>query len=375
MQPRHHPLPGASLGTHRSIVSFHHGPAGRGRKAYIQASLHADELPGMLVAHHLRQRLVALEDAGRLLGEIVVVPVANPIGLGQSVLRRHEGRFELASGENFNRHYPRLFEPVLARIDGRLGPDAAANAALVRAAMREVVADLPAADELSAQRKTLLGLACDAEVVLDLHCDSEALTHLYTGTPLWPQAEPLARLIGSQASLLALASGDDPFDEACSQTWWQLAEHVKSLPGQPPIPLGCFSATLELRGEQDVSHELACADAEALVAFLTHRGLVDGPAPVLPPLHYPATPLAGTDVVATPASGLVVYRRALGDWLRPGDVVADVVDPISGEVIALCTRAEGLLFTREAQRFATAGRPVAKVAGAAIIRSGKLSSQ
>ena len=83
MQIRHHPLRGAPPGTQRRISSFHYG-AGQ-LKAYVQASLHADELPGMLVAHHLRQRLAGLEAEGQLLGEIVVVPVANPIGLGQSV--------------------------------------------------------------------------------------------------------------------------------------------------------------------------------------------------------------------------------------------------------------------------------------------------
>lgn len=382
MQIRHHPLRGAALGNQREILSFHYGAGAGGkghepnapaaRKAYVQASLHADELPGMLVAHHLRQRLAALESAGRLRGEIVVVPVANPVGLGQSVLRKHEGRFELASGENFNRHYPALLAPVLPLIEGRLGDDEQANAEIVRAAMREVIAGLPALGELAHQRLTLLGLACDAEVVLDLHCDSEALTHLYTGTPLWPQAEPLARLIGSHASLLALESGDNPFDEACSQTWWQLAEHFE---GRHPIPLACLSVTVELRGEHDVSHALATADADALIAFLTHRGLIDGPPPDLPPLRQPATPLTGTDVVSTPVTGLVVYRRELGELLQAGDVVADMVDPLSGEVVSVVTRTDGLLFTREAQRFATAGRPLVKVAGAEPIRSGKLSSE
>ena len=92
MQTRHHDLRGAPLLTQRQIVSFHYGPADSGRKACFQASLHADELPGMLVAHHLRQRLHALEAAGRLRGEVVVVPVANPVGLAQSVLRTNHGR-------------------------------------------------------------------------------------------------------------------------------------------------------------------------------------------------------------------------------------------------------------------------------------------
>jgi arginine/ornithine transport system permease protein len=46
------------------ITSLHFGQAANGRKAYIQSSLHADELPGMLTAHKLRGLLDAAEAAG-----------------------------------------------------------------------------------------------------------------------------------------------------------------------------------------------------------------------------------------------------------------------------------------------------------------------
>jgi [acyl-carrier-protein] S-malonyltransferase len=64
MRTQQHPLPSSALGTQRQLTSLHFGPADTGRKVYIQASLHADELPGMLVAHPLRQRLTALEAEG-----------------------------------------------------------------------------------------------------------------------------------------------------------------------------------------------------------------------------------------------------------------------------------------------------------------------
>ena len=371
MQVRHHPLSGSPVGTQREIISVHYGPADSGRKVYVQASLHADELPGMLVAHHLRRRLLALEGAGRLRGEVVVVPVANPIGIGQQILHTNEGRFELGSGENFNRHYPALFDKVLPMLEAALGNDAPTNARVIRAALHSLVKAAPEDTELASQRMTLLGLAIDAEVVLDLHCDSESLLHLYTGTALWPQAEPLARYAGAHAALLADESGDNPFDEACSQTWWQLEAHFRE---RHPVPLGCLSVTLELRGSADVSHPLAAADADALIAFLTHRGIVDGPVPALPPLLHAATPLAGTDVLKAPASGVVVYLRELGDRVRSGEVVLELIEPISGTVHPVASRTDGLFLARDAQRYARAGRSLAKVVGVVPVRSGKLSS-
>jgi predicted deacylase len=374
MQTRYHPLSGSAPGTRRHLVSFHYGPQDGGRKVYIQSSLHADELPGMLVAHHLRQRLQQLEEQGALMAEVVVVPVANPLGLSQVLQRAHMGRFELASGENFNRHYPELIEllkpQIESRFGGQLGESAAANTALIRQAMREALDAVDAKGELESQRKLLLRLAADADVVLDLHCDCESWAHLYTAGPLWPQVEPLARYLGTHANLLALESGDNPFDEACSQTWWQLQA---ALPGVP-IELGCVSVTVELRGQADVSHEHAANDAQAILNYLQHLGHVAGDAPELPPLKQPATALEATEVVRTPIAGVVAYHKALGEWVQAGECVADCIDPLTGEVAQLCASQEGLFFAREWQRFAPAGRPLFKVAGRGAVRSGKLSA-
>ena len=49
-----------------NLTSFHYGVPGRGKKVYIQASLHADEVPAMLVAHVLRQELERLDAEGRI---------------------------------------------------------------------------------------------------------------------------------------------------------------------------------------------------------------------------------------------------------------------------------------------------------------------
>lgn len=368
MQRRDHLLPARSFGTARTLTSFHYGPPG-GAKVYVQASLHADELPGMLVAHHLRERLAALEARDALRAEVVVVPVANPIGLSQWVLRSPVGRFDLHSGENFNRHYAALRDAVWARLEAELDGDADANAQRVRAALRAAAAELAAESELDGLRRALLVLACDAEIVLDLHCDAEAVLHLYTGTPLWPQCRPLACYLGAQATLLATESGDQPFDEACSQLWWELAERAG--PARP-IPLGCLSVTVELRGMADVGHAQAARDAQALVDFLAYRGLVVDEAPPLPGLPHEATPLAGSMPVTTPVGGLVAWHRAPGDWVREGEPVVDVVDPIAGTVTTLTSGAEGVLYARENLRFVAAGTRLAKVAGREARRTGKL---
>jgi uncharacterized protein len=370
MQIKKHALAETALGTNRELISFHYGTPGAGQKIYIQASLHADELPGMLVAHHLRSRMAALEAAGKLNGEIVIVPVANPIGMAQMMMRTHLGRFDIGTGENFNRHYPALFDGVAKRVANLLTDDASHNVAQIRIAMQAVLADESATTEISSLRKTLLSLACDADVVLDLHCDCDAVLHLYTATPLWPQTEPLARYLGASATLLATESGDNPFDEACSQTWWQLAEHFTN----HPIPLSCLSVTVELRGMTDVNHVEAIADAEAIISFLQYRGAISGAPSLLPQLKYPATPLAGAESITTPVSGVVVFLRKSGDWVKVGDAVAEVINPLTSHVHTLVSATEGIIYAQENHHFATAGMWLVKVAGSTPFRTGKLLS-
>jgi predicted deacylase len=301
--------------------------------------------------------------------------MANPLGVRQWHLRGFQGRFDFHSGENFNRHFADLTEPVLAAVAGQLGPDADANVARVRAALREAVATLVARTPLEALRKTLLGLAIDADVVLDLHSDGEGLLHLYTTPQTWPQAEVLARCIGAEVALLAEHSGGQPFDEACSMVWVDLAARLGP---DTPLPPACLAATIELRGEGDVRHDLAAADAEGIVRFLIARGVVapeaGQPAEALPPLRCQPTPLAGSIPLVAPHGGMVVFLRQPGDTVRAGTPMVDIIDPLSGETTTLTAAVDGLFFARENRRFAVAGMALGKVAGVDALRSGSLLS-
>jgi predicted deacylase len=371
MDHRIHPLLAPLPGTARQLHSFHYGPQDGAGKVYIQASLHADELPGMLVAVHLKQRLAELEAAGRLNGEIVLVPLANPQGLEQVLMDVPLGRYELASGENFNRHFVDLSEAVAAAVQPLLGADSQENLRLIRAALADALARQVPTTQLQSQRLTLQRLACDADMVLDLHCDFEAVEHLYTTPEAWPRVEPLARYLGSQASLLATDSGGQSFDECFTLVWWQLQQRLGE---RFPIPLGSFSVTLELRGQGDVNHALATRDCLAILNYLVHFGAIQGEPEALPELLYPATPLAGVEPVTTAAGGLLVFCAMPGEYLEAGQLIAEIIDPLSDQVTPVFNRFAGLLYARSLRRMATAGMVIAHVAGSQAYRSGYLLS-
>jgi predicted deacylase len=351
------------------LTSFHFGTPGSGKKVYIQASLHADEVPAMLVAHHLRGELERLEAAGRIRGEVILVPAANPIGLSQAIQGAPFGRFDLHTGVNFNRGYKHVADELKASLAGKLGPNAQANVDEVRAHARRSVAGWEPADSAGALKKTLLSMAIDADIVLDLHCDNEAVLHLYAGAPLADAVAPLSALMQAHALLLALESGGEPFDEACSRLWWDLAAHFGP---QLPIPPACVAITVELRGEHDVDHALARQDAQALLQYLAHAGVLDIPLLPLPaPLCEP-TPLEGVEPLVAPHSGVLVMLRKLGERMAAGDPIAELVNPVSGKVVPVASRHGGVLFACTAHRHLLRGMHVCKVACPTAFRTGSL---
>ena len=363
-------LVSASPGHRHSLKVLRFGRAGSGLKVAIQAALHADEVPAMLVAQGLRVLLAQAEARGELLGEVVLVPYANPLGLSQHVLGQHQGRFDLRDGINFNRNVPDVSVAAGDALQGRLGSDPVANAALVRAALRDAAAAMSARHPVDDLKNRLLQQAIDADIVLDLHCDSDAVMHVYAFTPQRELAVELGTLLGAQAVLLATESGDSPFDEACSRPWLLLQERF---PGHP-IPLGCFSTTIELRGECDTHHDLAQADAAAIVEFLRRRGVLSGTPAPLPSALCEPTPLSGSEPVTAPQAGVVVFHRKPGDRVEAGALIADVVDADTGAVVAVLAQSAGLLYARVSTRWATPGKRLAKIAGTTLARTGKLLS-
>ena len=376
MQRTEYPLLSPSLGSQKTLVAFHFGTPGARPKVYIQASLHAEELPGMLVAHHLRQRLEAADNAGMLRGEVILVPAANPIGLSQRLDHRAMGRFEFDTAQNFNRHYPDMAAAVLDDARSRLGPDAQANVATVRQLVGAWLIQWQPASELDSLRRQLLLLSHDADLVLDLHCDNDAVLHLYSEEACWPPLEPLARLLGCQAVLLARESGGGPFDERLSGLWWQLAAALRGAGVNAPLPQGCTSATVELRGEGDVSHDLARKDAHAIAAFLEHVGALSAAAPApLPPMACKPTPLAGSQTLRSPVPGVLVFLVKPGTRVNVGDVVAEVIDPTAADharVFEVRAEVAGVLYATVRERYIVSGGEVGKIAGATPFRSGDL---
>ncbi|NWA08536.1 succinylglutamate desuccinylase/aspartoacylase domain-containing protein [Pseudomonas gingeri] len=302
---------------------------GSGPKVHLQAGVHADEIAGMLVLHLLMQRLAVAEAAGRLKGSVTVVPQANPLGIGQFRQGRILGRFHDATGQNFNRSFDQ-------------------SAALAR----------PSTNVQEWQRQ-LVQLAAPADVMLDLHTDDEALPYLYVHRSFWPRGRALAAAMKMDVAIIWDEGGDGSFEETIIAPWLRDGDTARHM-----------AATLELRGQGDVSDHFAQQDAEGLYAWLCGQGVISGEA-AADDWPVEAMEMGHMETILAPQPGVLIFEKDLGDRVEEGQRFARILgrpgDP-SSEVILYAEQA-GRMVTRYRDRLVSQGMVVAKFTGSRVSRN------
>lgn len=365
-----HILAGDSPGTIRHLDARVWGESGALPKVYIQAGLHADEMPGLLVADHLTQMLDAADAKGQIRGEVWLVPLANPIGLDQWIAHKPQGRQDLGGMQNFNRGYPDLAALTGDELAKVLTGSETENLGLIRTAFGKALAALPRSNTLTDLQLALMTWSYDADYVLDLHCDHQAILHFYASPARPHDTALLSRAIGAELVLEQEISGGHAFDEAHTAPWANLRRRFGE---SCPVPAGCFSTTLEYRGQNDVSDALALEDAARLMVFLGAVGAAEGqPQPAFD--EAPVLPLGGAGEMFAPQGGIVLWQAAPGDWLTKGDTIAQVLDPSTQKRMPVKAVTTGLLFRIELWRSCLRGQSLAHIAGKEVLRDGYLLS-
>lgn len=350
----------AAPGTAYTVPMVRYGERDARPKAYIQAALHADEAPGLMVTHHLLRLLDEAEAKGEIRGQIVVVPFANPLGLGQFVYGDHLGRFDLSSGRNFNRGWPDISSELIDRVGGRLGGDQDENGALIRRAIGDILDKRDAVQAIDALYLTLAREAFDADFVLDLHCDDEGLMHMFVHPEQWPALRDIAGELRCRAVFAEKSTGGSTFAEATAVHWLGLAA---AYPGKP-IPAAGISATVELRGFIDVGDDVTASDSAAIMNELRRRSYLGGSAKLAPEPLCDMTALEACDVIRTPDFGVIAYRAQLGERVVRGQPIADIVMPSAGvSRTTVRSRADGIVVTRRLKKVVAPNQVIAKVVG------------
>jgi hypothetical protein len=294
-------------------------------KVYMQAALHASELPGVVALHYAVPMLEQAERRGEILGDITIVPKANPIGAAQYLFNEQQGRFEQGSRVNFNRDFPLVpLEECAALTSNPSGRLAAENL-----------------------KRHLLSMAVQADLVLDLHCDDESVIYSYLHELYWPSSMDLAESFGLGAVLLS-DGNSAAFEDAVTYAWQHGA-----LGSRKNWYDGRLSLTMEFRGLRDVYPEMAKRDAEGILSFLRRRGVVAG----APSRNESFTGVvAGLDyvqMVNSPIFGALLFEKDVGQLVKSGDRLATVA-PVPGDPsqdVVVTAPCDGYIVTRVQHRF------------------------
>ena len=331
-------LPGDTEGVSYELAVYRFkGSSKKAPTAYVQAALHAGELPGVVAIHALMPKLRAAEAEGRILGDITIVPAANPVGRAQYHFGEVQGRFHLGTRTNFNRDFPLLDRPDA----GALPP--APKAATIDQRLK----------------RRLVELSVGHDIVLDLHCDDEGVPYLYVPAQLWPAMQDCAAAMGVEAVILWEGQSGAAFEEAAIHPWLQL----------PPEKAGLdrrVVTTVEYRGLRDVENAYAKSDAEGLYRLLATRGVIaDGKAAKPRKFTGVAAPIGNVEMISMPRGGAILFHVAPGDRVRKGAKLATIVHTPGDENGAIDIHApqSGYILTRSSHRSGRAGDDIIKLVG------------
>ncbi|WP_394131572.1 succinylglutamate desuccinylase/aspartoacylase family protein [Shewanella maritima] len=283
---------------------------------YIQANVHGAEVQGNAVIYQLMQMLEGYD----IVGDIKLIPLANPLGINQKSGEFTLGRFDPITGVNWNREY---YDHDVDIADWYQQHQHLDNQALIASFKSLLLASCQArlnnAWGISTGHRlavTLQSMAHQADIVLDLHTGPKSCKHLYC--PEYDMAA--AKFFSIPYTLVIPKEFGGAMDEAAFCPWWQLADVAKqsgrALALDHGVPVSAF--TLELASQERIDLADAKEDALGILAYLSHRGVIKNKVQPADMPRYGCY-LAHYRKFYAPQSGMVEYTAKLGEPLVAGE--------------------------------------------------------
>ncbi len=307
-------------------------------KAYVQSSVHGAELQGNAVIFQL---LKALQNTPPL-GDVILVPHANPIAGNHKAGEYTQGRFDPITGENWNRTYfydDSWIADFAQHYQGQ--PVAAIFAAFRQRLVTQLISKLdgPTWHVSRCQRITwtLQSLAHEADCVLDLHTGSVATDYLYA--PYYAKA---ATTCFHQPHIVMIPNRfAGALDEAIFCPWWNLVECLQKLGIKVECPVDSF--TLEL-GSQEVM-DLAHAEylSHGILCYFSAKGIFPADLYQSEVIDRYYCDLADYTIFYAPYGGLYewlikpgeafIQNQAIAHCLQGGQTLKTIKAPFDGRLI------------------------------------------
>jgi hypothetical protein len=289
-----------------------------GPSVYIQANVHGAEVQGNAVIYQLMQLL----ENSELLGSVCLVPLANPLGINQKSGEFTLGRFDPITGINWNREY--LDHKIDVAAWYRLHADLDDQALIAQ--FRALLVDLCHSRLINdwgvttghRQAVSLQLMGHKADIVLDLHTGPKSCKHLYC-----PEYDAdAAKLFSIPYTLLIPNDFGGAMDESIFCPWWQLSEHIKAQGREFTVPVSAF--TLELGSQEHIDLRDALVDAEGIMAYLSHSGVIADRVPAAKMARFGCY-LKDYKKYHAPIGGMIEYLAKVGQPLEAGQPLANIL--------------------------------------------------
>ncbi|MEO6861361.1 MAG: succinylglutamate desuccinylase/aspartoacylase family protein [Microcoleus sp.] len=344
-----------------------------GKKAYIQSNLHGAEISGNAVIHQLIQFLMSL-DSDRLIGEIVLVPVCNPVGVSQRSHHFSPGRYNHYDGKDWNRifwDFEKAGEDIQAFAKSQIDLDADT----IKVNYRQEIA-LSFAKQLAKinapsgrpyseiYRYKLQSLCLDADYVLDLHSSTnQAVDYVYC----FSSREESAKAFLLDRGILMNEYDGDAFDEAFLKPWLALEKSFAELGSA----IGVFDVeawTLELGSGMQMNPESVSKGLRGIKNYLASKGLLKIAGFPLPETAVHQMILAPKNSVQkyyAPAGGMIQYRVELGSFVKEGERLYQILSFNKNEelpsLVEVCAESDVFVFDLSTNQSVNQGEYVLSV--------------
>jgi len=293
---------------------------GGGPGVYIQANMHGAEVQGNAVIYQLLELLQGLT----LLGDITLVPYANPVGCNHKNGEYTLGRFDPITGVNWNRMYHFNGQ----QIPGFAEQYQTASAGQIEQRFRELLLQdindkldhnifgLTTGQRIAYQ---LQKMAHQADLVLDLHTGPISSKHLYC-----PEyAIDSARHFDIPHTIVIPNCFDGAMDEATFCPWWSLRQRLAELGRE--LDFNKESFTVELGSQEQIDLDVAYQDALSILSYLQYKEVItDSDFRPRAMTRY-ACYLKDYKAFYSPIGGMVDYLATFGEPLQAGEPIARIL--------------------------------------------------
>lgn len=326
------PLLQLASGDYLSIKVYKFSGVRPGKKVYLQANLHGNEIVGNAVIHQLIEFLMTL-DQEVLTGEIWLVPVCNPLATNQRSHQFATGRFNAYDGKDWNRIYWD-YEKVCQDLEDFAQSQINVEPDIIKQKYKDKIKtsfeqiqtkiDTPSSVQLTDKyRYKVQSLCLDADYLIDLHSNTNyGLEYLY----YFRDREESSKLFLLEHGIMFDDYDGDAFDEAFMKPWLALENALSKLGKQIKFDVEAY--TLELGTGMEMNPNSVSKGVYGVKNYLVQKGILNIES--LPPeklmqLNMSFRPLSQVKKYWSSVGGMVQCRVALGTSVQQGDLLYQVL--------------------------------------------------